>query len=65
MFETESPNREEISVNLKEILAGKRSDVPLQPNDILFVPDNIPKSATLRAVEAAIQIGTGVVVWRR
>ncbi len=34
-------------------------------NDILFIPNSAAKSATLRGVEAAIQVATGVVVWRR
>lgn len=60
-----SSNREEISVNLQNILAGKQTDVIMLPDDILFVPNNAPKSAALRGVEAAIQIGTGVAVFHR
>ncbi len=59
------PERQEIAVNLKRMLAGSVPDVLLQPNDILFVPSSAPKQAALRAVEAAIQLGTGVVIWRR
>jgi polysaccharide biosynthesis/export protein len=58
-------NRTEIQVNLKKILAGQAEDVPMQPDDILFVPSNAPRKAIARAAEAAIQIGTGVVIWRR
>lgn len=57
--------REEIPVNVKAMLSGSVPDVMLQPDDILFVPTSAPKHAALRAVEAAIQIGTGVVIWRR
>jgi len=57
--------RVEIAVNVKKILEGKADDVPLQPQDILFIPINAAKAASLRAVEAAISIGTGVVVYRR
>jgi len=57
--------RTEIAVNVKKILEGKADDVAMQPQDILFVPVNAAKSAALRAVEAAIQVGTGVVVYRR
>ncbi len=60
-----APARNELPIDLKRILAGKASDVMLQPEDILFVPNNSAKSAGLRAVEAAIQVGTGVVIWRR
>jgi len=59
------PSRTEIAVDLRKILNGKSSDVAMQPEDILFVPSSVPKKAALRAVEAAIQLGTGVVIWRR
>jgi polysaccharide export outer membrane protein len=59
------PNgREEIPVRLKEVLAGKSPDVPLEVEDILFVPDNPGKKAALRGVEAAIQVATGVAIYR-
>jgi polysaccharide export outer membrane protein len=57
--------RIEIAVNLKTILNGKSADIPVQPNDILVVPNNAPRNAMLRAAEAAVQMGTGVVIWRR
>jgi polysaccharide export outer membrane protein len=57
--------REGMAVNLKAILEGKASDLELKPDDILFVPNSQPKRAAARAAEAAIQIATGVVIWRR
>ena len=57
--------REEIAVNLKRILTGKASDVMLEPNDILFIPGSTGKKAAVRGIEAAIQLGTGVLIWRR
>lgn len=57
--------REEIAVDVRRMLAGSVPDAMLLPNDILFVPTSAPKHAALRAVEAAIQLGTGVVIWRR
>jgi len=51
-------NRIEIPVNLKSVLAGQAKDVPLQPEDILFVPTSTPKKAWARAAEAALQMGT-------
>ncbi len=57
--------RLEVPVNLNHILSGKEADVPLQPDDILFVPNSAARSGALRALEAAIQLGTGVVIWRR
>jgi polysaccharide export outer membrane protein len=59
-----SPNHTEIPVNIKNILAGKTSDVPLLANDILFIPTSAAKSASLRALEAIIQASTGAAVYR-
>ena len=56
--------RTEIPVDLKTILQGKGQDVPLQGNDILFVPDSTGKKVALRALEAAITTGTGVAIYR-
>lgn len=58
-------DRQEIAVDLKGIMSGKIPDVPLQSNDILFVPTSQAKRASIRAIEAAIQLGTGLVIWRR
>jgi len=57
-------DRQEIPVNLNRILTGKTPDVPLQADDILFVPNSMPKKAAIRGIEAAIQLGTGIVIWR-
>jgi polysaccharide export outer membrane protein len=57
-------DRSEIAVDLKSLLEGRGSDQVLQPDDILFVPSSKAKPAALRAVEAAISLGTGVVIWR-
>jgi polysaccharide biosynthesis/export protein len=55
--------RVEIAVNVKNILKGKSSDVPLLGDDILFIPGSIGKKTTLRAIEAAIQTGSGFAIW--
>jgi polysaccharide export outer membrane protein len=56
--------REEIPVNLNQLMAGKCADVALEPDDILFVPNSLAKSGLVRAMEAAIQVGTGMAIWR-
>jgi polysaccharide export outer membrane protein len=56
--------RQEMPVNVSKILAGTAPDVPLQPSDILFIPNSASKSATIRGIEAVIQIGTGLLIWR-
>jgi polysaccharide export outer membrane protein len=58
-------SRTEIPINLKKILEGKGKDVPMQAEDILFIPNSVPKRAALRAAEAAVQMATGVVIWGR
>lgn len=60
----EDSSRKEIPVNLKRILTGKDEDVALKPDDILFVPNSKGKNVALRSLEAAINIGTGVTIWR-
>jgi polysaccharide export outer membrane protein len=60
---TPTAGRTEIPVNLAKILSGKSSDVFLQPNDILFVPNSAAKGITSRAIEVALQIGTGVLIY--
>jgi polysaccharide export outer membrane protein len=57
--------RHEIAVNLGKVLDGKAADVPLEPDDILFVPNSAARSGAVRALEAAIQMGTGIAIWRR
>jgi polysaccharide export outer membrane protein len=57
-------DRQEITVNLKKILTGQTADVVMEPNDILFVPDSAGKKALRRGAEAAIQIATGLALFR-
>jgi polysaccharide export outer membrane protein len=59
-----SDSRAELPVNLRKILAGQASDVPMQSNDILFVPVNGAKRLGARALEAMLQIGTGMAIYR-
>jgi hypothetical protein len=62
---TGSSERQEIKVNVNEILDGRAKDVTLQANDILFIPNNVAKSASMRALEAAVQAATGMAIYRR
>ena len=57
-------NRTEIAVDVKSILNGKRPDVLLHPDDILFIPGNMSQKVALRAVEAVLQTATGLAIWR-
>ena len=38
--ERQGASRQEIPINLKDIMSGKTQDIALMPNDILFVPNN-------------------------
>ncbi len=57
--------RVQIAVNLKTILAGEDPDLALGGNDVLYVPHSGAKIAAEKAVNAAITIGTGLLIWRR
>lgn len=57
--------RTELKVNVSRILDGRAQDVALQANDILFIPISVPKSASIKAIEAAVQVGTGMAVFAR
>ena len=62
----QTPNgREELPVELKRILAGKRPDIRLEDGDILFVPASEGKNLTYRGIEAAIQITSGLAIYGR
>ena len=54
----------EIPVNLSKILKGEDPDVPLYPNDILYVPNSLTKLTARRAAEAVLQVATGVLIYR-
>ncbi len=58
-------SRVKIPVNLKDVLAGRSNDVPLRPGDVLFVPYSATKSAVARTAETALQITTGIMIYRR
>jgi polysaccharide biosynthesis/export protein len=60
----DADQREEMPVDVKDVLSGKKPDVPLQGDDILFIPGSTGKKAALRTLEAAIQTGTGLAIWR-
>ncbi len=60
----DADQRAELPVDVKSLLAGKKQDVSLQADDILFIPGSTGKKAALRAVEAVVQAGTGMAIWR-
>ena len=56
--------RVEIAVNLNDIMAGASLDVPLEREDILFVPHSGGKAAIRRVAQAGLSMGTGMMIWR-
>ena len=61
---SDDSQRTELSVNLNRILQGKDKDVPLQPDDILFVPNSKTRPAMVRTLEAMFSVGTSVAIYR-
>lgn len=57
--------KQEIPVRIEDIVDGKLADMPMQADDILFIPDSRAKSALGRGAEAALQIATGIAIWGR
>jgi polysaccharide export outer membrane protein len=56
--------RTEVAVNLKDIMAGKKSDVVLQAEDILIVPGSYARSTIRRTFETAISLAAGAAIYR-
>jgi polysaccharide export outer membrane protein len=54
----------EIRVDLRRVLQGKDIDLSLTDSDILFVPISGTKQAVSRTLDAGINIGTGIAIWR-
>jgi polysaccharide export outer membrane protein len=54
----------EIPVDIDKIFAGKAPDVQLYANDVLFVPHSRVKATSRRAIDAAIGITTGLLIYR-
>ena len=56
--------REQIPANVKKIMENKAPDLQLQPDDILYVPNSMGKTAWSAGLETAIAVGTGIAIWR-
>ncbi len=57
--------RQQIPISINKILSNKAHDLELQPEDILFIPNSVAKSATKRSLEAILQTATGVAIYGR
>ena len=58
-----SPERQEIAVNLKDVISGKAGDVSLQANDILLVPSSTGKKIVAIAIPSIITSGTSASIY--
>ena len=59
--------KQEIALDLKKLVKRQQPDLPLQANDVIFVPESGRKRATQTGMSAAISTliyGAGVLVWR-
>jgi polysaccharide export outer membrane protein len=56
--------RKEEPLDLKRILVGSGKDVQMYADDILFIPTNKSKAVALRTIEAMVNAGTGIAVFR-
>jgi predicted SpoU family rRNA methylase len=55
----------EIPVDLNRLIAGKTPDVAMRSQDILIVPSSTGKQVAMRAADTALQVVSGVIIWRR
>ncbi len=62
---TGTSERAEIAVDLPRLLSGSIEDVPMQAGDILFVPRNKAKSASLKVLDTVVQTASGMMIYRR
>jgi len=53
-------NRDQVPVDMAKILHMKSQDIPMQPNDILFVPDSNGLKALHRAGDVAVALTSGL-----
>jgi polysaccharide export outer membrane protein len=56
--------REAIPVHIKQIEKHKSEDVVMKSNDILYVPDNLALKVAVQAAQAAVQIGSSLLIFR-
>jgi protein involved in polysaccharide export with SLBB domain len=56
--------RDTIPVRIKQIENQKTQDVPMNSNDILYIPDSKGLKILARSAEAAISIGSSVAIYR-
>jgi polysaccharide export outer membrane protein len=65
----EDGSKEEIPVELTKILKRESADVTLQPEDVLYIPENTRRKTVVNVAEKASGFGlatiSGLLIWRR
>jgi polysaccharide export outer membrane protein len=56
--------RLQIDLDLKKVLNGQSADLLMADGDVLYVPVSYKKVYSLRAIDAAIGVGSGIAVYR-
>lgn len=54
---------QEIPIALNKIMSAKAPDLPLQADDIVFVPNSAAKSVARRGLEAIVQAASGLAIY--
>jgi polysaccharide export outer membrane protein len=60
----ETGQREARPVHIRQIEKNATEDVAIKSNDILYVPDSLAKKIAAKGAEAAVGVGTGVLIYR-
>jgi polysaccharide export outer membrane protein len=56
--------KEEIPISIAKIFEGSAGDVPLLPNDILFIPANRVKTGLMKTLDTTIAVVSGRLIYR-
>jgi polysaccharide export outer membrane protein len=64
LIRTTPTGRQDVPLDLKKILTAKAPDIPLQADDIVFIPDNALRGGAKQSVQSIIQMATGIAIWR-
>jgi polysaccharide export outer membrane protein len=63
LIRTTPAGRQELPLDLKNILASKAPDMRLQAEDIVFVPNSTSRTAFRKSLDAIVNIASGVAVY--
>jgi polysaccharide export outer membrane protein len=56
--------RKQIPIDLKAILKGKKEDIQIFADDILYIPNSTAKVVAARSAELALGTISGLIIWR-